>query len=131
MAAAGRGRGVSGPDQTGPAGEEPPRWPALFSRRRLSSLSLCGQGTMSEAEQQLAAGATQNGHEAAESSGEQQAETGGAPAAAATGAAGAAGAAAAAAAGAGPAAGTAGTAASQNGAEGDQINASKNEEDAG
>ncbi|XP_064528229.1 heterogeneous nuclear ribonucleoprotein A/B isoform X1 [Pseudopipra pipra] len=87
---------------------------------------------MSEAEQQLAAGATQNGHEAAESAGEQQAESGAAPAAAAAAAAGAAGAAsAAAAAGAGPAAGTAGTAASQNGAEGDQINASKNEEDAG
>ncbi|XP_027754722.1 heterogeneous nuclear ribonucleoprotein A/B isoform X2 [Empidonax traillii] len=81
---------------------------------------------MSEAEQQLAAGATQNGHEAAENAGEQQAESGAAPAAAA-GAAGAASAAAAAA-GAGP---TAGTAASQNGAEGDQINASKNEEDAG
>uniref|UniRef100_A0A8C4UV44 Heterogeneous nuclear ribonucleoprotein A/B n=1 Tax=Falco tinnunculus TaxID=100819 RepID=A0A8C4UV44_FALTI len=84
---------------------------------------------MSEAEQQLAAGATQNGHEAAESAGEPQAETGGAPAAA--GAAVAATAGTAAAAGAGPAAGTAGTAASQNGAEGDQINASKNEEDAG
>ncbi|KAJ7421978.1 Heterogeneous nuclear ribonucleoprotein A/B [Willisornis vidua] len=89
---------------------------------------------MSEAEQQLAAGATQNGHEAAESAGEQQqqqqqAESGAAPAAAA--AAGAATAGAAGAAGSGPAAGTAGTAASQNGAEGDQINASKNEEDAG
>ncbi|XP_021265872.1 heterogeneous nuclear ribonucleoprotein A/B isoform X2 [Numida meleagris] len=90
---------------------------------------------MSEAEQQLAAaaGATQNGHEAAESSGEQQqADTGGAPAAsagAATAAAATAGTAAAA--GAGPAAGTAGVAASQNGAEGDQINASKNEEDGG
>ncbi|XP_048816180.1 heterogeneous nuclear ribonucleoprotein A/B isoform X2 [Lagopus muta] len=95
---------------------------------------LCGRGSMSEAEQQLAAaaGATQNGHEAAESSGEQQqADTGGASAASAGAATAAAGTAGTAAAGAGPAAGTAGVAASQNGAEGDQINASKNEEDAG
>nr|XP_048715644.1 heterogeneous nuclear ribonucleoprotein A/B isoform X1 [Caretta caretta]XP_048715645.1 heterogeneous nuclear ribonucleoprotein A/B isoform X1 [Caretta caretta]XP_048715646.1 heterogeneous nuclear ribonucleoprotein A/B isoform X1 [Caretta caretta]XP_048715647.1 heterogeneous nuclear ribonucleoprotein A/B isoform X1 [Caretta caretta] len=65
---------------------------------------------MSEVEQQVAdpADATQNGHEATEGAGEQQAESGGAAAAAAA-----------------PAPG------SQNGAEGDQINASKNEEDAG
>ncbi|XP_032053105.1 heterogeneous nuclear ribonucleoprotein A/B isoform X2 [Aythya fuligula] len=102
---------------------------------------------MSEAEQQLAAaaGATQNGHEAAESAGgeqqQQQPDTGGAPAAAAGAAAAAAGSATAAATAAAAtttaaaagaaAAGTAGAAASQNGAEGDQINASKNEEDAG
>lgn len=111
-----------------------PRW-SLAGASRPSCL--CGRGSMSEAEQQLAAaaGATQNGHEAAESSGEQQqADTGGAPAASAgavTAAATAGTAAATAAAGAGPTAGTAGVAASQNGAEGDQINASKNEEDAG
>ncbi|CAM2118113.1 unnamed protein product [Caretta caretta] len=68
------------------------------------------RGRMSEVEQQVAdpADATQNGHEATEGAGEQQAESGGAAAAAAA-----------------PAPG------SQNGAEGDQINASKNEEDAG
>lgn len=136
MAAEKGGRGGSGPDQTGPVGGA-----ASLTRGPPSSLAgacrpsrLCGRGSMSEAEQQLAAaaGATQNGHEAAESAGEQQAETGGAPAVAAAGsAATAAATAGTAAAGAGPAAGTAGAAASQNGAEGDQINASKNEEDAG
>ncbi|XP_067422593.1 heterogeneous nuclear ribonucleoprotein A/B isoform X1 [Emydura macquarii macquarii] len=67
---------------------------------------------MSEAEQQVAgpADATENGHEAAEGAGEQQAESGG---------------------GGGGATAVAAAAASQNGAEGDQINASKNEEDAG
>uniref|UniRef100_A0A8D0HJU2 Heterogeneous nuclear ribonucleoprotein A/B n=1 Tax=Sphenodon punctatus TaxID=8508 RepID=A0A8D0HJU2_SPHPU len=72
---------------------------------------------MSEAEQQFEddAGATQNGHEAAEGSGEQQAEAGGGETEAAAEESAAA-----------PSA-----TGSQNGAEGDQINASKNEEDAG
>uniref|UniRef100_A0A8C8SJ33 Heterogeneous nuclear ribonucleoprotein A/B n=1 Tax=Pelusios castaneus TaxID=367368 RepID=A0A8C8SJ33_9SAUR len=64
---------------------------------------------MSDTEQQVAgpADATENGHEAAEGAGEQPAESVAAGAAAAA------------------------APASQNGAEGDQINASKNEEDAG
>ncbi|XP_006277663.1 heterogeneous nuclear ribonucleoprotein A/B isoform X2 [Alligator mississippiensis] len=80
---------------------------------------------MSEAEQQqqpAAAGATQNGHEAAEGGAEQQQQQQAEAEAEAGGGAATTTAAAA------PAASAPG---SQNGAEGDQINASKNEEDAG